>query len=139
MNGHTVETVDNGLQALERLKGGSRYFDVLITDLQMPVMDGFESVREYRKWEECFLCLSDTIGDGKGDSKRGGMWEGTGEAMGENVQQRRLYIVGMSANSDEQSVKDALAAGMDDFVAKPFNYDVLSAILKGALLGARGN
>ena len=114
-NGHTVETADNGLQCLERLKMGRRDFDVLITDLQMPVMDGFTSVREYRAWEiDCLLASSEK--------------EDEGEGLG------RLYIIGMSANSDEESVKDALAAGMDDFVMKPFNYDVLAASLKGVLL-----
>jgi CheY-like chemotaxis protein len=112
INGHTVETADNGLQCLERLKTGRRDFDVLISDLQMPVMDGFTSVREYRAWEEGFMRLS---GEGEGDEKR------------------RLHIIGMSANSDEESVKDALAAGMDDFVMKPFNYEILAASLKGAL------
>ena len=119
-NGHTVETADNGLQCLERLKMGRRDFDVLITDLQMPVMDGFTSVREYRAWE------------------RGCMFESPeedeeGERKGEAASTDRLYIIGMSANSDQESVKDALAAGMDDFVMKPFNYEVLAASLKGAL------
>ena len=46
--GHTVETADNGNQSLERLKVARDSFDVHITDLQMPVMDGYESVRRYR-------------------------------------------------------------------------------------------
>ena len=119
-NGHTVETADNGHLCLERLTTGRRDFDVLITDLQMPVMDGFTSVRGYRAWENGFM-----RGSGKGEE---------GEGKGEGVKKSRLYIIGMSANSDEESVKDALAAGMDDFVMKPFNYEVLAASLKGALL-----
>ena len=132
-NGHTVETADNGYQCLERLKRGMRDFDVLITDLQMPVMDGFTAVREYRKGEDCLLFLS------KGESKEEGEGKGEGEGfgMGEDVKHCRLYIIGMSANSDEESVKDALAAGMDDFVTKPFSYEVLAVTLKGALLATR--
>ena len=117
-NGHTVETADNGYQCLERLKKGRTDFDVLITDLQMPVMDGFTSVREYRAWEKGYIRASDAecLAKGEGDKKR------------------RLYIIGMSANGDDESVKDALAAGMDDFVTKPFNYEILATSLKGALL-----
>ena len=50
--GYSVEVAENGNQALERLKaGGVDDFDVMITDLNMPVMDGFESVRRFRSWE----------------------------------------------------------------------------------------
>ena len=38
--GHTVEAVGNGQQALERLRSAD--FDILITDVQMPLMDGIE-------------------------------------------------------------------------------------------------
>jgi CheY-like chemotaxis protein len=118
-----VETADNGHQCLERLKTGRRDFDVLITDLQMPVMDGFTSVREYRAWEEEFMRSS---GKSEGKEDEG---KGEGKVEGNGDETARLYIIGMSANSDEESVKDALAAGMDDFVMKPFNYEVLAASL----------
>ena len=50
--GFSVEVAENGNQALERLKGGGvDDFDVMITDLNMPVMDGFESVKRFRAWE----------------------------------------------------------------------------------------
>jgi CheY-like chemotaxis protein len=46
-HGHTVETCENGNQSLERLKATANVdalrFDLVLTDLQMPVMDGFES------------------------------------------------------------------------------------------------
>jgi signal transduction histidine kinase len=57
-NGHTVETAENGNQSLERLKAKHGEFDLLITDLQMPVMDGFEAVRRYREWEAGVLQLN---------------------------------------------------------------------------------
>jgi DNA-binding NtrC family response regulator len=39
-----------------------------------------------------------------------------------SVANRRLIIIGMSANSDVETAKEAIDAGMDGFVAKPFNY-----------------
>ena len=41
----------------------------------------------------------------------------------------RLPIVGMSANSDNESRLMGLASGMDDFIAKPFSMKDLEAML----------
>jgi CheY-like chemotaxis protein len=41
--------VEDGAQALEAFKSGD--FDVVLMDLQMPVMDGFTAIREFRKFE----------------------------------------------------------------------------------------
>jgi CheY-like chemotaxis protein len=68
---------------------------LLITDLQMPVMDGFESVRRFREFEQ--------------------QQQGTS----------RLFIVGMSAKADEETRCDVFAVGMDAFVPKPFDYKTL--------------
>ncbi len=67
----------------------------------MPIMVGFESVRRYRAFEQSHLAAG----------------------------QKPLFILGMSANNDDESVKEALAAGMDGFLAKPFNYEKLANVL----------
>jgi len=46
-HGHTVEAVENGALALEAVKRGR--FDIVIMDMQMPVMDGPEATRNIRK------------------------------------------------------------------------------------------
>jgi CheY-like chemotaxis protein len=46
--GHTVETADDGVIALERLSQDLRAFDLLITDHHMPRMNGLELVRAVR-------------------------------------------------------------------------------------------
>ena len=48
-DGHIVERALNGQIALEMLK--QRVYDVVLIDLNMPVMDGFETIRLFRQFE----------------------------------------------------------------------------------------
>ena len=118
LNGHTVDTASNGLLGLEKLKSTyeSQEYDMVLTDLQMPVMDGIEATDRFRKFE------SEEI-EKRSQSAKRMSGKGNGKAG------KRLLIVGMSANSDEQSKKDALETGMDYFFTKPFAYKDLEPIL----------
>lgn len=82
--GCTVEGAADGAEALALLREGE--FDVLITDWQMPEMDGLDLVRQVRA-------------DGAADDY--------------------LHVIMMTARGAEQTVRAALAAGVDDFLQKP--------------------
>jgi CheY-like chemotaxis protein/HPt (histidine-containing phosphotransfer) domain-containing protein len=84
----------------------SRSYDVVLMDLQMPGMDGFEATRRIREWEES-----------------------SGGSAG------RKWIVAVTANATPEDREAANDAGMDDFVSKPFSQDQLLAALWRGLVG----
>ncbi len=48
--GYEVDTAENGLEGLEMAM--KRKYDLILSDINMPVMDGFEFVRKLRKLDE---------------------------------------------------------------------------------------
>ncbi|ALA57553.1 response regulator [Nitrospira moscoviensis] len=46
---HRLDVADHGAIALEKFKNG--HYDVVLMDMQMPVMDGYTATRAIRKWE----------------------------------------------------------------------------------------
>ncbi len=63
--GFEVVTAVDGMEALERLRGGA--FSAVITDLEMPHLDGFELIRQLRdrdSWKELpILVLTTRVGE----------------------------------------------------------------------------
>lgn len=47
--GFYVDTAENGLKGLEAMKRNT--YDLVFCDFLMPVMDGIDCVKQYRKWE----------------------------------------------------------------------------------------
>ena len=93
LGGVIVQVADNGVLALELLKRNT--YDLVLMDINMPVMDGLTATREIRK----------------------------------NAEWRELPILAMSAAVDEKDRKLCLEAGMNDFVLKPVDPNLLALAL----------
>lgn len=82
-----MEVVNNGEEALEALKNS--HFDVILMDLQMPKMDGYEATEQIRKLDDPY--------------------------------KRKTPIIALTAAALKEVREKVYAAGMNDFVTKPFN------------------
>ncbi|MHB8764033.1 MAG: MASE3 domain-containing protein [Deferrisomatales bacterium] len=85
----------------------ARAFDLALMDVQMPGLDGLETTRRLRAWER--------------------------EAPGG----RRLPVIGLTAHALREDRERCLAAGMDDYLAKPVDPDELCRTILAHLGPAR--
>lgn len=117
-HGHNAWCAINGLEALELLT--IHNFDLILMDLQMPVMGGVEAARFIR------ICESDRLG---GISEhRDLLLRLHGKIAGGHVP-----IIAMTANNSEGDAEKCLAVGMDCFIAKPFRLQHALTALQKAL------
>ena len=68
-NGYCVTGASNGKEALEAMTGD--YFDVIITDIMMPIMDGYEFVSTVRESGNTTPIMVITAKDAFDDMRRG--------------------------------------------------------------------
>lgn len=68
-NGYSVVGVSNGQEALDEMDNG--FFDIIISDIMMPVMDGYELVRELRNAGNNIPVLMITARDAFDDMQTG--------------------------------------------------------------------
>lgn len=103
--GHEVVRVPDGRAALRQLSGSAEHgpaaFDLVLMDVHMPELDGFATTRRIRA-----LAHGDA-GQGPG----------------------AIPIVALTANAFQEDRDACLAAGMDDYLAKPVSPGELSTVL----------
>ncbi len=63
--GHEIEEAENGKQAIERQK--AEPFDLIVTDIVMPVKDGVEMIAELKQDDPAPIILAISAGGPTGD------------------------------------------------------------------------
>jgi len=91
--GWSVEVVENGKLAVETLEKHPHRFSLVLMDVQMPIMDGFEATRQIR--------------------------------MAEARRKTHIPIIAMTAHAMKGDKEQCIAAGMDNYLSKPVNPEVL--------------
>ena len=104
--GHHVTIANNGAEALEAFD--SRHFDLILMDVQMPVMGGIDATQAIRARE----------------ARRSWVIQGDW---------RPTAIIAMTAHAMAGDRERCLEAGMDDYVSKPIDVNALFAAIDRVL------
>jgi PAS domain S-box-containing protein len=99
--GYHADAVANGTEVLEALR--QLPYDVILMDCQMPELDGYETTRRIRQFEQERVAPFD--------------WKAP------------RHIIAMTANAMEGDREKCLIAGMNDYVGKPVRLEELRAAL----------
>ncbi len=113
-SGYRTHVVNSGKEALEAVKAAS--YDLVLMDVQMPEMDGLKATTRIRKLEN------------DGAWKRHGkiMESVTSHSPGkEHLAAKRLPIIAMTAHAMEGDREKCFEAGMDDYMTKPINPQIM--------------
>ncbi len=130
--GHTVEAVDNGHQALEALT--RKKYDLILMDIQMPEMDGFKATRCIRELESS--AENQSVNPAHSAPQEPSLKDPKPSAGTQAPETRnpkpiaRIPIIAMTAHAMSGDRKKCFSAGMDDYISKPVDPEVLSAKLK---------
>ncbi|EAW20629.1 putative sensor histidine kinase/response regulator [Aspergillus fischeri NRRL 181] len=108
-SGHAVILTGNGEECAAAFRRDSAKVDVVLMDIQMPIVDGTESTRMIRQFEQEFqLPLSEKA------SKNG-----------------RVPVFAVSASLLEKDAQLYIEAGFDGWIMKPINFNRLGVLLDG--------
>ncbi|WP_052507391.1 response regulator [Desulfonatronovibrio magnus] len=109
-----IAVAENGQQAVEMFQ--SQDFDLILMDVQMPVMDGLEATRQIRKIEKTENAdMNNPLTDSDNSSPAG------------------VPIIALTANAMIGDRKKCLEAGMNDYLSKPLRKNDLLSIIEGMI------
>jgi PAS domain S-box-containing protein len=93
-----IDCAENGLEAVKMVKNAAEPYDMILMDIQMPLMDGYEATRHIRSIDS------------------------------------QTPIIAMTANVFREDIEKCLAAGMNDHVGKPLDFEEILEKLRKYLI-----
>ncbi|HQB77375.1 MAG TPA: response regulator, partial [Tenuifilaceae bacterium] len=94
-----IEIANNGKEALDKF--GTSKYDIILMDIQMPIMNGIVTTKKIREIE--------------------------------SSTNSHTPIIAITANALLGDREECLAAGMDDYISKPFQIEVLIQKMRNLL------
>jgi signal transduction histidine kinase/DNA-binding response OmpR family regulator len=138
-----IDCVENGAEALDKFSKDPDAYDMIFMDVQMPEMDGYEATRRIRAFEDSLGASADNTEPASADNTKlasAGNTESAGGGQAPAKSTKHIPIVAMTANVFRQDIEQCLAAGMDDHVGKPLDFEeVLVKLRKYLHQGIAGN
>jgi two-component system sensor histidine kinase/response regulator len=113
--GYQVDAVINGQQAVEAYKKNRH--DLILMDIQMPVMNGHEATKRIRSWEDGIRNKIEKNSDSNSDFQL------------PTSDFKRVPIIAMTGDASMNSFDPKRYPGMDDCVCKPLQRDHLLSVL----------
>jgi CheY-like chemotaxis protein len=92
--GAEIIEAENGKVALEKLE--NEVVDLILMDIMMPVMDGYETIKHIRNIDKI----------------------------------KHIPIIATTAKSLKGDREKCMAAGANDYISKPIEYDILITLIK---------
>ena len=110
--GCDVGLARDGTEAVEAI--AQRAFDLVLMDIQMPEMDGYEATKRIRNAER-------RMRNGECEAEANGASDPEFPTPSSELRTPRsgIPIIAMTAGAMKEDREKALAAGMDDYIAKP--------------------
>ncbi len=117
--GYCVDIVADGQKAVEAYC--QKQYDLILMDIQMPVMDGHEATREIRAWE--LEAQSSKL-------KKKDSAEHSAFSFQPSARAQRVPIIAMTGNASEGTFSAARYPGMNDSIGKPLHREQLLAVIQ---------
>ena len=105
--GHKITTAENGKEAVDRFLESS--FDVILMDLEMPIISGIEAARQIRAKEKASSIDTPAY----------------------------TPIIAMTAHDQETERTACLVVGMDGFISKPIDIKTLNQTIQEIIEGSQ--
>ena len=116
--GYHIHIANNGKEAVEIYCANPKDYDLILMDIQMPEMDGFEATEVIRQFEIQNRNLNEPI-----------MGEATAK-QGNPSSIQRVPIIAMTAHAMKGDREKCFEGGMDDYIAKPIKREIVMGVLE---------
>jgi len=127
--GYHVDLAENGLAALELYK--QKHYNLILMDIQMPVMDGYEATRKIRKLETRSRQIETTDKTSDHQQPLSSSTQEQSSIINHQSSIKRVPIIAMTAHAINAYRERCLEVGMDDYLAKPLmKRDLLAMVEK---------